>query len=229
MKQWILTAALLLLVVLIVGSEIDQHLTAIEAWIAHLGPWSLLAFVGLFAVAASLFVPDTLLCIAAGALFGVRWGLAAVVVGSFVAAAVQFWIAHRFLRSRIQHMIGARPRLVAIQRGVMQDELRLQFLLRLTPLNPATASYLLGAAGVRFAGFMTACLAITPHLALEVYFGDVGRHLAKVAAGTAPPSRVHTGVTLVGLVIAIAVMVVLARTARRALTQAMDTTSSNNC
>ena len=34
------------------------------------------------------------------------------------------------------------------------DEFHLQFLLRLTPLNPATLSYLLGAAGVRFWGFL---------------------------------------------------------------------------
>ena len=115
-------------------------------------------FVGLFALATSVLLPDTVLCIIAGALFGLGWGVAAVLAGSFLAAAIQFALAHQLLRARIQRTLAARPSLAAIQRAVSRDEFRLQVLLRLTPLNPATISYLLGAAGVRFSGFLIAWL-----------------------------------------------------------------------
>ncbi|MGB5606100.1 MAG: hypothetical protein WBN51_06230, partial [Gammaproteobacteria bacterium] len=71
--------------------------------------------------------PDTLLCIVAGGLFGMRWGAAAVVTGSLLAAAIQFAFAQQLLRSRIQRTLAA------IQRAVSRDEFRLQLLLRLMP------------------------------------------------------------------------------------------------
>ena len=75
------------------------------------------------------------------------WG--AVVAGGLLASALQFTFARRLLRARIERTLAAKPSLAAIQPAVTQDELRLQLLLRLTPLNPATIRYLLGAAGVR--------------------------------------------------------------------------------
>ena len=139
----------LLLIVAIVfgGREIEHHINAIESWITELGPWGVLAFIGLFTLATSLLLPDTVLCIIAGALFGLYWGVAAVLAGSLLAGAMQFALSHKLLRARIQRMLAARPSLAAIQRAVSHDEFRLQVLLSLTPLNPATISYLLGAAG----------------------------------------------------------------------------------
>ena len=65
--------------------------------------------------------------------------------------------------------------------AVARSELKINMLLRLTPLNPATVSYILGATGVRFPGFLLACLALTPHLLIEVYFGFAGKHLARIS------------------------------------------------
>jgi uncharacterized membrane protein YdjX (TVP38/TMEM64 family) len=54
--------------------------------------------------------------------------------------------------------------LATITRAVKGDEFRLQMLVRLTPLNPASVNYLLGAAGVRFSGFLVACLYSGPQI-----------------------------------------------------------------
>jgi uncharacterized membrane protein YdjX (TVP38/TMEM64 family) len=129
----------------------------------------------------SFLVPDTVRCIIAGALFGLYWGAAAVLAGILLAAAMQFALSQKLLRSRVQRMLAARPALTAIQRAVGRDEFRLQLLLRLTPLNPAIISYLLGSAGVRFSSFLIACLALTPSLIIEVYFGHVGKHTVMLA------------------------------------------------
>ena len=100
----------------------------------------------------------------------------------------------------------------------------MQVLLRLTPLNPAAISYLLGAAGVRFSGFLIACLALTPNLAIEVYFGHVGKHAARLAGSDARTAHLHALAIIGGLAVCVAVMVFVSRMARKALMQAVAET-----
>jgi uncharacterized membrane protein YdjX (TVP38/TMEM64 family) len=222
-----LVVGLLLIVAIVAGGrEIEHHISAIESWITKFGPWGVLTFVGLFALATSVLLPDTVLCIIAGALFGLGWGVAAVLAGSVLAAAIQFTLAHQLLRARIQRTLAARPSLAAIQRAVSRDEFRLQALLRLTPLNPATISYLLGAAGVRFSGFLIACLALTPNLVIEVYFGHVGKHAARLAGSNARTAHLHDLAIIGGLAVCVAVMVLVSRMARKAVTQAVAETDT---
>jgi uncharacterized membrane protein YdjX (TVP38/TMEM64 family) len=210
-------AAGLSLIVLIVvgGREVRHHIQAIDVWIHSLGPWGPVAFVGLFVLATSLLVPDSVLCIIAGALFGLGWGVAAVLTGSVLAGALQFALAHKLFRARIQRALAARPSLALIQRAVRRDEFRLQVLLRLTPLNPATISYLLGAAGVRFSGFLIASLAVAPALVVEVYFGRVGRHTAQLAGTDLRTAHLHDLAIIGGLAVCVAAMFFLSRMARK--------------
>jgi uncharacterized membrane protein YdjX (TVP38/TMEM64 family) len=221
---YLAVGALLIVAVIAAGHNIEHNLEAIQTWLAGFGPWGIAAFVGLFVVTTSLLVPDTLLCIIAGALFGLYWGIAAVVAGNLLAAAVQFTLAHKLLRSPIQRMLARRPSLAAIERAVHRNAFRLQVLVRLTPLNPATISYLLGAAGVRFAGFIVASLASSPNLMIEVYFGYAGKHAAMLAGGEASAARLHDLAIIGGLVLSVAVMIFLSRIARNAVMQAVADT-----
>jgi len=183
-----------------------------------------LAFVLLFVLATSILIPDTVLCILAGALFGVTWGSVAVVGGSLLASALQYALSRRLLKAQIERTLAARPSLAVIRRAVMHEELRLQLLLRLTPLNPATISYLLGAAGVRFAGFLAASLALAPNLIIEVYFGHAGKHMARMGAGGKQADTVHLLTIMGGVVVCVIVMVLVSRMARKALAQAVSAT-----
>ena len=80
---------LLVIAIVVLGDEIGHHISAVDTWIASLGPWGVVAFIGLFVLATSLFVPESVLAIMAGALFGMTEGLAAVVAGGIVAASFQ--------------------------------------------------------------------------------------------------------------------------------------------
>ena len=133
---------------------------------------------------------------------------------------MQFALSHRLLRARIQRALAARPALAAIQRAVKRDELHLQVLLRLTPLNPATISYLLGAAGVRFSGFLLACLALAPTLIIEVYFGYTGKHIARMAGRDARTVYLHDLTVIAGLAVCIIVIILVSRMARKAVLEA---------
>lgn len=203
------------------GREVEHHLSEIEDWITMLGPWGVLAFIGLFIIVTSFLVPETVLSIIAGAIFGLGWGFAAVLSGNLVAAAIQFGLSRKLLRRRIERTLSSRPSLAAIQRAVKGDEFRLQVLLRLTPLNPASVNYLLGAAGVRFSGFLVACLALSPHLLLEVYFGHAGKHAARLAGSEGRTAHLHDLAFFGGLAVAVAVVFFVSRMARKTIIQAV--------
>jgi len=221
---YLAVGVLMIVAAVTAGRNIEQNLNAIQAWLAGIGPWGIVAFIGLFVVTTSLLVPDTVLCIIAGALFGMIWGVAAVLAGYLLAAALQFALAKKLLRSPIHRMLAKRPMLAAIERAVRRNAFRLQALVRLTPFNPASISYLFGAAGVRFAGFMVACLASTPYLIIEVYFGYAGKQAAMLAGGEVRAARLHDMAVIGGLVVCVAVMIFLSRMARKAVMQAVAET-----
>lgn len=225
---YLLAATALLLAIAGMGHELSRHLHAIEAWLDNLGPLGIMAYVGIFAIATSLLVPESLFCIVAGALFGLGWGIAATMLANLLAGSLQFAIAHCFLRARIDRFCAARPPLASIQRAVHHDELRLQLLLRLTPLSPALMSYLLGSAGVRYASFLLASLARTPSLVTEVYFGYAGKHVAQMAGRHSGSVYLHDFALVLGLVACLAALALISREARKAVLRAMEDSETSN-
>jgi uncharacterized membrane protein YdjX (TVP38/TMEM64 family) len=212
---------LLLVAVVLVGDDIVRHIGALERWIDSLGPLGVLAFIVLYVLATSLMLPESVLSIAAGALFGLAWGLGAVLVGCVTAAALQYALSQHVLRHRIDRVVATRPSFAAIAQAVKQNELQLQLLLRLTPLNPASVSYVLGASGVRFFGFLLASLATFPHLLLEVYFGFASKHVARMSSESAEAAHLHDAVVIGGLAVTVVVIVFVSRFARKALLAAV--------
>jgi uncharacterized membrane protein YdjX (TVP38/TMEM64 family) len=156
----------------------------VEAWLAGLGVWAGVLYVAVFVVLTSVFVPGVALTFMAGGLFGLAEGTALVAIGALLGAALQYVLARRLLHARVESAVEGSVRLTAVQRALTERELGLQVLLRLTPLNPPTLSYLLGAMGVRFRGFVVASLALIPMLFFEVYLGATGRRLAGLSGPT---------------------------------------------
>ena len=218
--SYVLVALILLSAVLFIGDEIADHIKSFQAWIDGLGPWAYLVYIMICAVLSSVFVPDSLIGIVTGATFGFTQAVTIVVCSNLLGAVLQFALARKWLKPVVDRKLSSRPDLAAMQKAVLKQELRLQFLIRLTPLNRAITGYVLAAAGVRFATFVVACLALLPHLCLEVYFGYAGKHLAKVAGTPAHTLVLHDVVLIVGLVVAIVVIILLARMARKAVEEA---------
>jgi len=222
------TAALLLLVGLgVLARAAIVNLAGVEDWIQGLGLWGAVAYLGVFVVFTSVFVPDTLLAILAGAVFGLGWGTLAVLLGGILAASVQYLLARHVLRERIQRTLASRPRLAAIQRAVERDEVRLQWLLRVTPFNPTAVSYLLGAAGVRFPSYVLACLGLLPAFVVEVYVGYAGRDLATAAERQEAAGPWHDALVIAGLVACVLVLLLLTRAAYRAVRDAVEASEAD--
>jgi uncharacterized membrane protein YdjX (TVP38/TMEM64 family) len=216
----LLVGLCLLVAVVWFGRHAAHEMKALEMWIADHGVWGKVAYVAMVVVFTSVFVPDTVLAVAAGALFGLAWGTVLTVAGSIITAAVNFLAARVLLRERIEGMLEQHPKLKAIKSAADSEGLRLQLLLRLAPVNPVSVSYVLGASGVRFSTFLMATVGLIPGLFTEVYFGYVASHITKVAGRVGEHSTAHTVVTIVGFVVCIVLIVFISRIAARALADA---------
>lgn len=221
---YVICALLLITAIVFMGHGVVKNMSAIESWLTGLGSWGVVAYILLFVIATSFLMPDSMLCIASGALFGIWWGNVAVLFGILIAGALQFTLARRLFREPIQKQISGRPALAAIQRAVIQDEFRLQVLVRLTPVNPAILNYVLGATHVRPTSFLVACLAHMPAIMVEVYFGHASRNAVKLADGGLKHAMIEDALLFGGLGVCIVVLVIVSRLARKALVESIAET-----
>lgn len=210
-------AALLVAGLVLSGKEFARDLSALESWIAGLGPFGVAAFICVFVLLTSLLVPESVLAIIAGALFGLRGGLTIIFVSTLLAASLQYALSRRLLAARIERALATRPSLRSIQQAVGREQFKLQIMLRLTPFNPATVSYLLGAAGVRFSGFLLACLALAPHVAAEVYLGYASNNVMQMAGRAEKAILLHDILVITGVAVTIAVVLLLSHLAHKAV------------
>ena len=202
------------------GRNVIAEIEVIETWIEGHGALGWIVFVGMMIVFTSMFVPDTLLAIAAGAMFGLVGGTILTFVGAFLTAALNFLAAHGLFQTRIEKWLERHPKLRAIQQAANRGELRLQLLLRMLPINAVLVSYVMGATGVRFSTFLIATVGMIPAVIVNVYFGHTASHITKVAGNASEHSTLHTVMTVGGLVVCIVVMVAITRIATKAIADA---------
>ncbi len=213
---------IVLVAIWVLGRDLHGRIVEMNTWVGDLGIWAPIVFIAAFVMLTCVMVPDTLLSIAAGAIFGFVGGIAVVVFAAAIARPVQYLLARRVLQQRVQRYSATRPRLMRIERAVRQDQLRLQFLIRLTPMSPTLLSYLFGAAGLRFAGFMLALVATLPGFFVMVYLGAEGTHVVEMTARPRGEIVFQDILKIGGLLVSGAVLVIITRTALRAVNRAAD-------
>ena len=76
---------------------ITHRETFTQAWVQQqmeaLGPWAPLGFMAVYALAALLFLPGSILTLSGGALFGPFWGALYSLIGATVGATLAFLVA----------------------------------------------------------------------------------------------------------------------------------------
>ncbi len=193
-----------------------------EKWIAGLGTEGWWVFVAASVVLMAVFVPSAVLGALAGALFGFGWGVLAMSLAGLATASLTWLVARSLLHDRIAALLRRHPKLQAIQRAVVSDGPRLQFLFRLAPISPVTVNYLLGAAGVRFLPFMVGALGMLPSFFVEVYFGHLAKHVSTVAAGSGSGSMTGILIKAGGFAACVVVLIAAGKMARRAIANAEE-------
>lgn len=222
--RWLAAAAAL------AALAVAARLLPLEAWlgalgerVAALGPAGVVAYAAVYAVAVVLFVPGSVLTLAAGFVFGLLWGVVAVWCGATVGAAMAFLVARYLARRRVAAWAQKNPRYAAMDRAIGEQGWKIVALLRLSPLVPFSLSnYLYGLTAVRFWPYVAAsAVAMLPGTVLYVYLGVIGKAGLEAAAGARTArSPLETAALIVGLAATGLATWYVSHIARRALERA---------
>jgi uncharacterized membrane protein YdjX (TVP38/TMEM64 family) len=196
---------------------VGEWLAAFQGWVQGKGVagWAIYALV--YAVCVVLFVPASILTLGAGAIYGVGVGVIVVLAGATLGATLAFLLARTLLRERIEHMTRDNPRFRALDRAIAREGAKIVFLVRLAPVFPFTyINYAFGLTGVATLPYVLASfVGMMPGTFAYVYLGSAAAH-----AASGESSTTRTVVQVLGAVAAIAVTVLVARIATRAIRDA---------
>jgi uncharacterized membrane protein YdjX (TVP38/TMEM64 family) len=174
---------------------------------------ALLLFCAAYVVGTMLLLPAWIFPIAAGAAFGIGWGIAASAVSSVLSAVGAFLVARYLLRAPVERAAQRHPAFGALSRAVEREPFKVIALLRLSPvLTSGMKSYFLGLMRVRTAPYaLASAVGMLPGIVLKVYVGHAGRG---VLEGGGP---LKWAMLAVGVAATIAMAVVVGKAVRRKL------------
>ena len=147
--------------------------------IGSLDDQSLSGFVilaAIFALGAIVFVPRTLMCVAAGMAYGIS-AVPVSLIGSTIGAVLGFWLARYLFRAPLERAARERPKWRALLCAVDDEGWRIVGLLRLGAPLPATLqNFLFGLTRIGLLPYVLATLlGNLPQTVLYVYLGAVGK------------------------------------------------------
>ena len=195
-----------LLLVLALGAAItaafvyrqDLNPAEIEARMAGFGRLAPLVFIVLYAMAAVLFLPGSVLTLAGGALFGPVLGVVYSLTGATIGATVAFLIARYLASDWVAQRSGGKLR--QLIDGVENEGWRFVAFTRLVPLFPFNMlNYALGLTRIRPLAYVLAtAICMIPGAIAYTYLGYAGREAMAGSEGL-----VQKGMLALGLLAAV--------------------------
>jgi uncharacterized membrane protein YdjX (TVP38/TMEM64 family) len=194
---------------------VREWLEPFEAWVDGAGAIGVLVFIGVYALAAVLFVPGALLTIAAGLAFGLWKGVLVAWIGATLGATLAFLIARYALRSAVEARAKKNPKFQAMDDAIAKQGWKVVALLRLSPLLPYNVSnYVYGVTRIPLVHYVAAsAIGMLPGTFLYVYIGSIGNMASSSGGATAWKWTL----ALVGVIATAAVTVWISRVARRSV------------
>jgi uncharacterized membrane protein YdjX (TVP38/TMEM64 family) len=178
-----------------------------------------------YAAATVLFIPGSILTIAAGVLFGVVRGTLIAFGGAMLGSSAAFLIARYVARPAVERRVAADERFLRVDEAVGRRGAWLVLLLRLSPVLPFNLlNYALGVTAVRFRDYLMGSIGMLPGTLLYVYAGWTIGELTALAAGVEVERDRWAYLLLgVGLLATVVAVVYLTAIARRALSEVTAT------
>jgi uncharacterized membrane protein YdjX (TVP38/TMEM64 family) len=148
---------------------------ALQEWLAAAGDWAPVVFVALYALGTVLFLPGSVLTLAAGALFGVFAGAFYSLIGATLGATLAFLIARHLAGDWVARRAGGW--LKQLIEGVEGEGWRFVAFVRLVPLFPFNAvNYALGLTRIPLLAYaLTSALCMLPGALAYAWLGQAGR------------------------------------------------------
>jgi uncharacterized membrane protein YdjX (TVP38/TMEM64 family) len=219
-------AALLAVLLLALPSPAEAFsladgVASLEGAIAAAGPWGPALFILAYVAAAVLFVPGSLLTVAAGFLFGPLLGSAVVSIAATAGAAAAFLVGRYLARPAVEARVAAVPKFAAVDAAIGAQGAWIILLLRLSPLFPYTLlNYALSLTAIEFWPYVGASWAgMLPGTVAYVALGGAGKAAAESAAGGGGGAA-QVALAAVGAAATLGATVLVSRAAGRALAEA---------
>jgi len=220
--KWMATGlAVIAVIVAVKFLPVADWLKGFNEWIKSFGPWGVVFYIGVYAIATVLFVPGWILTVGAGVAFGLFWGTFTALIGATIGATFAFLIARYVARGAVSKRFGKNKKFEAIDNAIGQQGWKMVGLLRLSPLVPFNLSnYLYGLTAIAFVPYFFATLVgMLPGTVLYVYLGTIGKIGLEASKGAAEKSALEYVFLGVGLAATMIVTILVTRAARRALKQ----------
>ena len=188
-------------------------------WVASLGIWGGVAFIGIYILSTIAFLPASLLTLAAGVVFGVVWGSVYVFVGATLGAIAAFLVGRYLVRGWVSKKIAGNEKFTAIDNAVAEEGFKIVLLTRLSPIFPFNLlNYAFGVTGVSLKDYALGSIGMIPGTIMYVYIGSLAGDIAKIGTASQPTDfTLKWIINIVGLVATIAVTVFVTRIANKAL------------
>jgi uncharacterized membrane protein YdjX (TVP38/TMEM64 family) len=156
---------------------------ALEAWVQEAGVAAPVLFMLIYALAAVLLLPGSVLTLAGGALFGPVLGTLYNLAGATLGATLAFLVARYLASDWVTRRAGGRVK--QLINGVEGEGWRFVAFLRLVPLFPFNLlNYALGLTRIRLSHYVLASLVcMLPATVAFTYLGYAGREAVAGGGG----------------------------------------------
>ena len=148
---------------------------ALQAWLASAGWWAPVLFIAIYAAGTVLFLPGSVLTLAAGALFGILPGALYSLVGATLGAVLAFLVARHLAGEWVAQKTGGR--LKQLIEGVEAEGWRFVAFVRLVPLFPFNVvNYALGLTRIPLGAYaLASAVCMLPGALAYAWLGHAGR------------------------------------------------------
>lgn len=178
-RVWLILLGITTLVAISSLLPIESGIAAVRNWLTTLGPWASPAFILLYLLATIFGLPNILLILLAGTLFGFVRGTVAVSVADTLGAIACFAIGRTIARKRIKRWMSKNPTFAQLDQAIAQKGWKVLLLTRLAPLVPSNIlNYGFSCTKVNFWQYcFFSWLGMLPVISLYVYLGSFGSFL----------------------------------------------------
>ena len=200
-------------------NALSQQILHWEHFFQSLGWLGVLAYALLIVLVQLFCAPLSPVAVAAGLVFGLGRGYAAITLGTGLGAVLNFLIARHFARGAVTRWLAHHEKFQLIDAAIGREGWKIIALLRFCPIPFGLANYSYGLTSVGFVPYVLATLcAIAPANFFFVWFGATSHDALAAASGAqsaAPPGRIIF--TVVGLVAFFCALTYVAKIARAAI------------
>jgi len=178
-RTWLALSATSCVLVLVAQMPLSLWLSLANDWLAGQGVWTIPLFTAIYVVAAIFGIPNIVLILAAGPLFGLMEGVISASIADTLSIAVCFVIGQTVGRRWITRLMGNSHRFHKFDSVFAQKGWKIVLLTRLSPILPSNIlNYGFSITRINFWEYLFfSWLGMLPVIFAYVYVGKVGLSL----------------------------------------------------